>query len=82
MTLHMPVGGKAVIDLTAPGVHRSVPMPGGASRKLSFPIDTASPWRLQLAARRPIFLADGRLVSVQSSVPRFVDRKASSTTCR
>ena len=27
-------------------------------------------------------LADGRLVSVQSSVPRFVDRKASSTTCR
>ena len=82
MTLHMPVGANAVIDLTAPGVHRSVPMPSGASRKLSFPIDTAAPWHLQLAARRPIFLADGRLVSVQSSVPRFVDRKASSTTCR
>jgi hypothetical protein len=82
MTMTMPAGVYATVDLTAPGVHRSVVLPAGSSRRVALPIQTKSPWRLELKARRPIFLADNRLVAAKSSAPRFIAGKASPETCR
>jgi len=82
MTLQMPAGVNAVVDVTAPGVKRAVALGSGAVKSIALPIDTAKPWRLQLKARRPILLPDNRVVSTRSTPPRFVEGKASASTCR
>ncbi len=82
MTLRMPQGVHATLDLRGPGVRRAVALAGGSAKRLALPVDTSVPWRLTVKARRPIFLADNRLVSAMSSPPRFVDGKASTAACR
>ena len=82
MTLTMPQGTGTTVDLSAPGVSRSVAVPGGGRRNLAFPVNIDAPWVLKLKARRPLYLGDNRLVAAQSSPPRFVEGKASAAACR
>lgn len=82
LRLQMPQGVNATVDVTAPGVKRTIALGPGTSASLALPVTTRAPWRLTLTPKRPILLPDSRVVTAKSSPPRFVEGKASAAACR
>jgi hypothetical protein len=69
---------RTVLQLRAPGVHRSVVLLPGTSVVLRLPVDHRGRWVLKFHTNRPGYLADGRPVSVKAHVPAFAGHYAGS----
>jgi hypothetical protein len=74
LRLRLPGGTRpSPIDVTAPGLRRTVTVPAGGATTLRLPVDTRAPWTATLRARRPFFVSGNRLVAAVADPPRFVE---------
>lgn len=71
-TLFRPDGGApAPMRLTAPGYSGLVDLDPGEQRTMTIPVRAQGVWTLKLKTAGGAYLADGRAVSVRSSMPVF-----------
>ena len=82
MAFSLPGTVATTLDLTAPGVHRSVHVSGGTPVAVALPVAARERWTLRVKAEVPLQTTDGRIVSAFGSVPRFIVGKASANSCR
>lgn len=82
MAFSLPGTAAATLDLTAPGVRRSVRVSGGTPVAVALPVVVRERWTLRVKAEVPLQTTDGRIVAAFGSIPRFIVGKASANSCR
>lgn len=82
MLLSLPGTAAATVDLTAPGVRRSVRVSGSTPVAVAVPVVARERWMLTIKAEGALQTPDGRIVSTFGSIPRFIVGKASANSCR
>ena len=82
LAFSLPGTAATALDLTAPGVRRSVNVTGGKPVTVALPVTVTEPWTLRVKAEVPLQTTDGRIVAAFGSIPRFIVGKASANSCR